>query len=364
MVSTGTHGIFSASPRREKSAGAFGGPPADPLEATAQLAAQVAELAAANNALQAVTLALARELRAPLRNIESGGALIGQSTPGLDPQASRALGRILDARQRIDSTVTHLLAFSHASCRDLAPEPLDLTAMAFEVAAQLSARAPGRQVEWRIEPGLKVHADAALLRLALANLLGNAFKFSRDAAGAVIEVGHASRAPGHPAIYVRDNGIGFDSRAAAHLFQAFHRLPGADKFEGSGIGLAIARRVIERHGGSIRAEAYPGRGATFTFSLPEQPATRAIAPRPLRVPAGEDWDWLARFRHPAAPVAEGVTTPRATRRRVAAAIAESSQPAGSPRSRRLAREARDVAPAALMLFGAGLILVVISAALT
>jgi signal transduction histidine kinase len=125
-------------------------------------------------------------------------------------------------------------------------------------------------VRWTIAEGVRAHGDPGLLHLVLENLLGNAWKYSSKKAEATIEFGTATGVAGKRQIFVRDNGAGFDMAHAKMLFQPFRRLHGQHEFEGTGIGLATVRRIIERHGGDIRAQAAVGQGATFTFTLPDR----------------------------------------------------------------------------------------------
>ena len=160
--------------------------------------------------------------------------------------------------------IDSLLDLAHLSQTELQRRPVDLTAIANRQAALLRAAEPGRDVTFTIEPGLSATGDETLLERAMANLLENAVKFTRNAAAARIEVG---RTPAGQ-FFVRDNGAGFDMAHSKHLFGAFQRLHRASEFPGTGIGLAMVQRVILRHGGRIRGEARPGEGATFYFTLP------------------------------------------------------------------------------------------------
>jgi light-regulated signal transduction histidine kinase (bacteriophytochrome) len=139
--------------------------------------------------------------------------------------------------------------------------------MAREIADELQRVNPGRQTEWRIEPGLRARGDPGLIRLVLDNLIGNAWKYSGDVETPVIEFGAASGAGGRSEFYVRDNGVGFDMQYAGKLFSVFQRLHSAQKYEGTGIGLATVKRIVERHGGGVSGEGVLGRGATFRFWL-------------------------------------------------------------------------------------------------
>jgi light-regulated signal transduction histidine kinase (bacteriophytochrome) len=136
-----------------------------------------------------------------------------------------------------------------------------------EVILDLKPDFARRQLEWRIAPLPAVRADASLLRVVLQNLLDNAVKYTQPQPAAVVEIGALRLDDGDTAIYVRDNGVGFDMRYADRLFGVFQRLHRAEEFEGSGIGLATARRVVHRHGGRIWGEGQPGRGACFYFTI-------------------------------------------------------------------------------------------------
>jgi signal transduction histidine kinase len=172
--------------------------------------------------------------------------------------------RVREGAQRMNRLIEDLLALSRLGRAELRLREVDLSELAQAVAAELAAAAPERAVEWRIAPGLSARADPGLMRAALANLLGNAWKYTGRAERAVIELGRTTGGE----LFVRDNGVGFDSQHAPGLFEPFRRLHAPEEFEGSGIGLAIVRRVIERHHGRVRAESAPGAGATFYFTLP------------------------------------------------------------------------------------------------
>jgi light-regulated signal transduction histidine kinase (bacteriophytochrome) len=144
---------------------------------------------------------------------------------------------------------------------------VDLSALAREVASELQRSRPERRVEFVISDDLVAEGDARLLRVALENLLGNAFKFTRMEPAARIEFGSVSGGAGSVRYYVRDNGVGFETAYAEKLFGAFQRLHGSEEFEGTGIGLATVQRVVQRHGGRVWAEGEVGEGATFFFTL-------------------------------------------------------------------------------------------------
>jgi light-regulated signal transduction histidine kinase (bacteriophytochrome) len=159
-----------------------------------------------------------------------------------------------------------LLALAHASRAELQRQEVDLSAMAQAVAASLESAEPQRRVEFVIAPGIRADADPGLMRIALDNLFGNAWKFSARTEGARIEFGLAA-AEGRPAYFVRDNGAGFDPAFSRKLFEQFQRLHTEREYEGTGVGLAIVARVIRRHGGRIWAEGAVGQGAVFYFTL-------------------------------------------------------------------------------------------------
>ena len=145
----------------------------------------------------------------------------------------------------------------------------DLSDVVYDVTSELSLAEPERRVTFRIANGVTVNGDANLLRVVLENLLGNAWKYTATREGATIEFGVAEM-DGEATCFVRDNGVGFDMADAGKLFAPFQRLPGTNEFKGHGIGLATVERIIRRHGGRIWAEAAPGDGATFYFTLPEK----------------------------------------------------------------------------------------------
>ena len=174
-----------------------------------------------------------------------------------------ALARKVAALKR-----TGLMEAVHtALSNELKREPVDLSRMAVEVLDELRAGGSRSEVEIRISPGLQAIGDATLLRNMLGNLLGNAWKFTRDRTGASIEFGAVQREHG-PEYFVRDNGAGFSQEYVDKLFRPFQRLHQNEDFAGHGIGLASVKRIVERHGGSIRAEGEVGQGATFWFTLP------------------------------------------------------------------------------------------------
>jgi light-regulated signal transduction histidine kinase (bacteriophytochrome) len=162
--------------------------------------------------------------------------------------------------------IDDLLALSRINRTELRHAPVDLSAIAREVAAELGEREPARGIAWEIAPGLVAHGDPHLLRIALGNLLENAWKFTRGRPRASIALG-ARDGGGERVFFVRDDGVGFDMAYASKLFSPFQRLHPQAEFEGTGIGLVTVQRIVHRHGGRIWAESAVGRGATFLFTI-------------------------------------------------------------------------------------------------
>lgn len=231
---------------------------------------RTAELHKLNAELDSFAYSVSHDLKSPLRAIDGFSALLQDSLgERLTPSEREVFGRILAATTRMAKLIADLLALARVSQGDLQRQPVDLSSMAQAILQREQARQPQRRLSWRIAPGLKAVADERLARIALENLMSNAVKYTRDQPEAQIDLSQAPAAPGQPATFVlRDNGCGFDMAYAHLLFQPFQRLhmPG-DGFEGTGIGLATVRRVLERHGGHIRGMSSPGQGATFHFSF-------------------------------------------------------------------------------------------------
>jgi PAS domain S-box-containing protein len=230
---------------------------------------RTAELAAANKELDSFAYSVSHDLRAPLRHVEGFLALLRQKIQAnLDEQSQRYMSIILEANRRMARLIDDLLSFSRMARQNVAKTSVNLGTLVREVIHDLEPDTRGRAIDWQIDELPVVTADAALLRSVLFNLLSNAHKFTRPRERACIAVGCAPSQAGEIAIFVRDNGVGFDPRYSAKLFGVFQRLHRADDFEGTGIGLANVRRIIDRHGGRTWAEGRPDEGATFYFSLP------------------------------------------------------------------------------------------------
>jgi PAS domain S-box-containing protein len=228
---------------------------------------RTAELARAVAELEAFSYSVSHDLRAPLRAIDGfSQALLGGAAASLDEKGRHYLDRIRAGAARMSELIDDLLLLSRVSRSDLRRAPVDVSALAAAIVSDLRRRDPERDVAVTIADGMHAVADQRLLAIALENLIGNAWKFTARRPTAHIEIG-VEDGGGEPVYFVRDDGAGFDMAYADKLFGAFQRLHAATEFEGTGIGLATAQRVINRHGGSIRAEGRPGAGATFFFTL-------------------------------------------------------------------------------------------------
>ncbi len=230
-----------------------------------------AKAAAANQEMEAFSYSVSHDLRSPLRAIEGfSRELQDNCEKVLNDRSKEDLRLILSATQRMGQLIDDLLKLSHLSRGDLVRQRLNVSAMAAEVVAGLRLASPQRSVDVHIAPGLFAEADPNLVRIVFENLLGNAWKFTQRTPQARIEVG-SKMEEGQTVFQVRDNGVGFDMGYVHKLFVAFQRLHGEHEFPGSGIGLAIVSRIVQRHGGTIRAEGAEGQGATFSFTLASPP---------------------------------------------------------------------------------------------
>jgi signal transduction histidine kinase len=233
-----------------------------------RVAHRTAELSAANSELEAFCYSVSHDLRAPLRAIDGFALTVLDHCNGrLDETARSYIDRARKAAHRMQRLIDDLLGLSRLSRAQMTFDHVDLTSIANSVLQELRQSGPERSVEVRVESGLKVWGDAALLRIALDNLLGNAWKFTARKERPTIEFGSKIE-QGLPVFFMRDNGAGFDMAYASKLFVPFQRLHTNHDFSGSGIGLAIVQRIIRRHDGEIWADGKPGDGATFYFRLP------------------------------------------------------------------------------------------------
>lgn len=229
---------------------------------------RTAELNAANLELEDLAYALAHNLRAPLRAIDGFAHLLTEEHAGeLDAEARNYLMQITQANRNMGALIDGILALLRCSRGELQRQTVDISELAGKRLDELARIEPQRQIEAEIAPGLAVAGDRAMLEIAMNQLVDNAWKFTRGRERAVIRV-YGGEVGGPPAICIADNGAGFDMAHVERLYQPFYRLHRQDEFPGIGIGLATVRRIIRRHGGEIRAEGAPGKGATFCFSLP------------------------------------------------------------------------------------------------
>ncbi len=229
------------------------------------------ELEATNRELEAFSYSVSHDLRAPLRSIDGfSQILLEDYSDELDEEGKDYLGRVRAASQRMGRLIDDILGLSRVTRGVMSRERVNLSSLAGEVAEELREARPDRTVELTVQRGLEVWGDQRLLRVALVNLMGNAWKFTEKEREAKVAFGQdeeLSRKGRVPVYYVSDNGAGFEMAYADKLFGAFQRLHGTEEFEGTGIGLATVQRVVHRHGGRIWAEGEVGRGATFFFTL-------------------------------------------------------------------------------------------------
>ncbi len=236
------------------------------LELESRVRDRTQDLVAANKEMEAFSYSVSHDLRAPLRSIDGfSEILLEDHAAQLDEEGRRYLERIRANAKGMSGLISDMLTLAKISRAELKREEIDLSELALKVLAALRAQEPGRMMEVEIEPWLTARADPRLVRVALENLLGNAWKFTAKTALGRIRFGQA--AGREPVFYVEDNGAGFDMALAERIFEPFQRLHSAGDFEGSGIGLATVQRIVHRHGGSIRAEGRVGGGARFFFSL-------------------------------------------------------------------------------------------------
>ncbi|HET8819806.1 MAG TPA: ATP-binding protein [Xanthomonadaceae bacterium] len=245
--------------------------PADVDALRARLAAREAELADLHREFEQFAYGVSHDLRAPLRTIDSFGMLLRRELgDDISPAARDHLARVLGASDRLGGLLEALLDLSRAGRNKLQVQPVDLSLLADWALAELQEAEPDRAVDIDIQPGLAVNGDEPLLRHVLQRLLHNAWKFAEP--GQPVRISLSGEHVGDRwHLRLHDEGRGFDMRYSEKLFAPFQRLHGPDEGAGHGMGLAIARRIIERHGGTIRAESAPGQGTTFHIELPDQP---------------------------------------------------------------------------------------------
>lgn len=236
-----------------------------------ELQHRVSQISTANEELESFTYSVSHDLRAPLRHIDGFARILKEEfASSLPEEGLQYLDRVLKAANDMGRLVDDLLNLARIGRKEVARQNVNLDELVHQVIAAMESEIKDRQIEWRIEPLGKIECDPGLAKLALSNLLSNAAKFTRTRASAVIEIG-TIHVNGAKALFVRDNGVGFDPKYADKLFGVFQRLHHQDEFEGTGIGLATVRRIVRRHGGDIRADSEPGHSTTFTFTLGPQP---------------------------------------------------------------------------------------------
>jgi PAS domain S-box-containing protein len=241
-------------------------------KAEQELIRRSAELEAANKELESFSYSVSHDLRAPLRGIDGfSQALEEDYGSNLDATGKNYLSRIRAGTRRMGVLIDDLLNLARVTRAEMYREKIDLTKMAGDIVRELQAAEPERKVHLEVDKGLVAEGDNRLVRVALQNLLGNAWKFTSKRSDAKIEF-RAHKSNGSQAYYVRDNGAGFDPTYAARLFGAFQRLHSMEEFPGTGIGLATVQRIVHRHGGKVWAEGALNRGATVYFTLESEHA--------------------------------------------------------------------------------------------
>ena len=230
---------------------------------------RTAQLDAANKELEAFCFSVSHDLRAPVRHITGYAQLLDlEARERLNPNDLDLVGRIVAAAARMNALIESLLQLAQTARDPVTATPVDLEALLDACLEELAPDAAGRRIEWRRNRLPTVMGDNLLLRQVLTNLLSNAIKYTRTRSPAVIEIGQREGRLNEAVVFVKDNGVGFDTRRVSELFGVFKRLHNAESFEGIGVGLANVHRIVTRLGGSVWAEGSTGLGATFYFSLP------------------------------------------------------------------------------------------------
>lgn len=226
------------------------------------------ELRAVHAEMEGFSYSVSHDLRTPLGQIAGFADLMQLGHAGeLSEKSREYLGYIQSGARRMNSLIDDMLLLGNMARTDMQVQPVDLSHLAQSLLEEMAAARPETSTSWSVQPGLQAVGDQRLLRVALSNLLSNAWKYSAGMPRPYIEVGSVEGEVG-TVFYVRDNGAGFDVHAAGErLFRPFQRFHSDSLFQGNGVGLAIVQRVIERHGGRLWAESSPGRGATFSFTL-------------------------------------------------------------------------------------------------
>lgn len=228
---------------------------------------RIQRLERSNRDLEAFNYSVSHDLRAPLRHIQGLGAVLQEDhLEGLDPKGQELLQRICSESSRMEVIINDVLQLSMVSGAEMRITRISLTELAHAVVAMHRDTEPGRKVDIRIDEGVWARGDATLLRILMENLIGNAWKYTSKRSVAEIRVGKAM-ARGMDAFFVGDNGVGFDMAEAGLIYEPFHRLHCTGEYDGNGIGLSTARRIVLRHRGEIWADSEKEKGATFYFTL-------------------------------------------------------------------------------------------------
>jgi PAS domain S-box-containing protein len=231
---------------------------------------RTAELAAANKELEAFAYSVSHDLRAPLRTIDGfSQALLEDYASSIDETGKDYLRRVRAAANRMSSLIEDILGLSRVTRTEMERSSVDLSDLVREIFEDIKALEPEREIDVLIADSAVARCDRRLMKVVLQNLIGNAWKFTRDVKRPKIEFGIEGSAE-KPVFFVRDNGAGFDMKYKEKLFAPFQRLHAVDEFEGSGIGLATVQRIMNRHGGLIWAEGSVNKGATFYFTIPDK----------------------------------------------------------------------------------------------
>jgi PAS domain S-box-containing protein len=240
-------------------------------ELEARVEARTAQLEAVNRELEAFSYSVSHDLRAPLRHINGFVNLLRENLgPKLDERSSRHMATIQAASARMGALIDDILAFSRVGRAEMRRQQVDLEAVVRGAWDEVRADAGQRKIRFDLAPLPSIEGDPTMLRQVFTNLLANAVKFTREREEATIGVGSEEGEDGDVIVHVRDNGVGFDPKYAGKLFGVFQRLHSAEQFEGTGIGLAIVQRVVQRHGGTVGATSEPQSGATFSVRLPRR----------------------------------------------------------------------------------------------
>ncbi len=248
------------------------------LELEGRVEQRTRQLAAANRELEAFVHAVSHDLRAPLRTMAGFSQALQDAAPAaLDERSKHYLTRIREASQRMATLIDDLLELSRITQSQMLPRELNFTLLVKEIAAQVAERYPGRQVTLVVQPDMLAYGDARLLRIALENLLDNAWKYSALNPQATVTIG-CETSSHEREYFISDDGVGFNMAYAGKLFGPFQRMHTESQFPGTGIGLVTVQRILARHGGRIWADAEVDRGATFSFTLPDPTQRVETAP--------------------------------------------------------------------------------------